>query len=261
LCRELLLAYLFGVTRAFTFLPFVLVGCITAGSTGGDAAALDATPDLTTSPTDASMAPEAALPDLPYVDSGCPMSPPIAPSMVPTTGFLAPVRARFVRATDGDTVHFVIPIRGEITVRMLWVNTEEIHGAETTMFGVATAAWAARVMPTVGEYILVQQASARNPMQPALDSYDRVLALVFADGELWQRRLVREGWTAYYTGFGCAPAPIHESLLYAEAEARAARRGIWAPGHPTNYADVFARWITTRCRPNPFRDQPYCNGP
>ncbi len=44
--------------------------------------------------------------------------------------FLAPVRGRFVRAVDGDTAHFTIPIRGEITVRMLWVNTEESHGAE-----------------------------------------------------------------------------------------------------------------------------------
>ncbi len=244
------------MTRAICFLPLALLGCISAGpsNNGGDASA-DA--DATTPDRPA----VDAAPDLPVVDSGCPAPRPVAPAMVPATGFLAPVRGRFVRAVDGDTAHFVVPIRGEITVRMLWVNTEESHGAETTPFGVATADWATRAMPAVTEYTLVQQADARNPTQPALDPYDRVLALVFADGDLWQKRLIREGWTAYYTDFGCAPAPIHESLLFAEAEARANRRGIWAQGHPTDYAPIFTRWITNRCRPNPFRMQPYCAAP
>lgn len=255
MCGRCLLAYLFGVTRALRFLPLALLGCISAGPSGGGDASLDgdAARDAT--------APEAAAPDRPVVDSGCPSSMPVTPAMVPATGFLAPLRGRFVRAVDGDTAHFVVPIRGEINIRMLWVNTEESSGAETTPFGVATREWAQRTMPTVGEYILVQQADARNPTQPALDPYDRILALVFADGQLWQRRLVQEGWTAYYTDFGCAPTPLHESLLFAEAEARANRRGIWAPGHPTDYAPVFARWITNRCRPNPFRMQPYCAAP
>ena len=41
---------------------------------------------------------------------------------------------------------------------------------------------------------------------------------------------------------------------------RAAGRGIWRAGHPTDYAAVFAQWIPQRnaCRPNPFRNQPYC---
>lgn len=244
------------MTRALRFLPLILLSCISAGPSGGGAdAGLDGDVARDANP------PEAAAPDRPVVDSGCPASMPVTPAMVPATGFLAPLRGRFVRAVDGDTAHFVVPIRGEITVRMLWVNTEESHGAETTPFGVATADWATRAMPAVTEYTLVQQADARNPTQPALDPYDRILALVFADGQLWQRRLVQEGWTAYYTDFGCAPAPLHESLLFAEAEARANRRGIWAPGHPTDYAPVFARWITNRCRPNPFRMQPYCAAP
>ncbi len=263
MCARGILAYLFGVTRAFALLPLALLGCITSGPSGnGNDASVGPDADVAAPPADGPAPPDASpLQDIPFVDSGCPASAPVAPAMVPATGFLAPVRGRFVRAVDGDTAHFTIPIRGEITVRMLWVNTEESHGAETTPFGVATATWASQVMPTVTEYTIVQQADARNPTQPALDPYDRILALVFADGDLWQRRLVRQGWTAYYTDFGCAPAPIHNALLYAEAEARAAGRGIWAPGHPTNYADVFARWISTRCRPNPFRAQPYCAAP
>ena len=94
---------------------------------------------------------------------------------------------------------------------------------------------------------------------PDLDPFDRWLGLVFVDGELFETRLVREGLSAYFTEFGCAPEPLHTALLLAEAEARANRRGIWAPGHPTDYAAVFSRWFgSSRCRPNPFRNQPYC---
>ncbi|MFO0605775.1 MAG: thermonuclease family protein [Polyangiales bacterium] len=251
------------MTRAFALLPLALLGCIGSGPSGnGNDASVSADADATAPPADGPARPDASLlQDIPFVDSGCPASAPVPLSMVPSTGFLAPVRARFVRAVDGDTAHFVVPIRGEIIVRMLWVNTEESHGTETTAFGVATGNWAMQVMPSVAEYTLVPQADSRNPTQPALDPYDRTLALVFADGELWQRRLVREGRTAYYTDFGCAPMPIHNALLYAEAEARAAGRGIWAPGHPTDYAEVFSRWISNRCRPNPFRAQPYCTAP
>lgn len=226
-------------------------------TTGGSSG--DASVDTTTTTDAAPDVPrlEAAV-DVPVIDSGCPAPATVATAAVPTTGFLPAINARFVRAVDGDTAHFVIPIQGEIIVRMLWVNTEESHGTETTVFGVQTGDWAMMAMPMNGPWQLVRQEDPRRPGQPALDPYDRTLALVFSNGTLWQTRLIREGWTAYYTDFGCAPEPIHSSLLFAEAEARANHRGIWAPGHPTDYAEVFSRWITTRCRPNPFRNQPYC---
>jgi endonuclease YncB( thermonuclease family) len=219
----------------------------TLDGSASDASSLDAPRDVNV--------PEIVL------DSGCPAPPRVTTASLPARGFLPAVRARFIRAVDGDTAHFTIPITGEIDVRFLWVNTEESHAADprdNTAFGVATAAWAMSAMPMVTEYYLAFQEDSAHPGQPSLDPYMRRLALVFADGELWQTRLVRDGWSAYYTDFGCAPEPVHASLLYAEAEARANHRGIWAPGHPTNYADVFSRWISNRCRPNPFRGQAYC---
>jgi endonuclease YncB( thermonuclease family) len=239
---------------AFAFLVS-LTACNAINSVPGpvDAAApLDATPDLPRL--------DANVPEV-VADSGCPAPARITPASLPATGFLPPVRVFYRRAVDGDTVRFAIPITGEIDVRMLWVNTEESHAIDprdNTVFGVQTGNWAMAVMPMVAEYQLAFQANPARPGQPMLDMYGRRLALVFADGELWQTRLVRDGWSAYYTDFGCAPAPVHDALLYAEAEARANRRGIWAPMHPTDYAEVFTRWISTRCRPNPFRSQPYC---
>lgn len=199
----------------------------------------------------------------PTVDSGCPAPQPVTPASVPS-GFLPPVSVRYVHAVDGDTAEFSFPVIGETRVRFLWVNTEESHAvpaSENTAFGIMTAATVARYFSGEHAFVAVRQANPRMPMQPNLDPYDRPLSLIFMDGVLFQQRLVREGLSAYYTDFGCAPEPIHSALLFAEAEARANRRGIWAPGHPTNYAEVFSRWIGTgsnACRPNPFRNQPYC---
>jgi micrococcal nuclease len=161
----------------------------------------------------------------------------------------------FVRTVDGDTAHFMVN-GTETVVRFLYVNAEETHGAEATDFGLATVPLVDRMLRSSRLQIAPQRATNGRPMQ---DAFGRTLALVFANDELVQTRIVREGLSAYYTQFGCANAPVHLSLLNAEAEARANRRGIWAPGHPTNYADVFMRWFgRSTCRPNPFLGQPYC---
>ena len=200
----------------------------------------------------------------PTLDSGCPAPQTITPAQVPG-GFLAPSNVRFIRDIDGDTAIFSFAVQGETTVRFEWVNTEESHApnpADNTAFGIATSAIVVRYLSTGGAFVVVRHASPTAPTMPNLDTFGRTLGLVFIDGELFQERLVREGLSAYYTDFGCAPEPIHSALLLAEAEARANHRGIWAPGHPTDYAEVFSRWITggTRaCRPNPFRNQLYCH--
>ncbi|MEZ4408653.1 MAG: thermonuclease family protein [Polyangiales bacterium] len=205
--------------------------------------------------------PAVDVPDVPTVmrpDSGCPAAEVIPAQPLP--GFLAPRTVRLIRSVDGDTAHFTWPIVGDLDVRMLWVNTEESHGAETTAFGTFTAQQVATMLGAAREIILMPRERAGMPGVTDVDTYGRTLALVFVDGELFQTRLVREGWSAYYAQFGCAPEPVHTALLNAEAEARAGMRGVWQPGHPTDYAEVFSRWTPARnaCRPNPYRGQPYC---
>jgi micrococcal nuclease len=190
----------------------------------------------------------------PFVPSGCPAPQTISPS-TQINGFLPAINAEFVRTVDGDTAHFMID-GVETIVRFMFINAEETHGAETTAFGIATVPLVDAMLRSARLQLAPQRGTNG---RPARDSYGRTLALVYANGELVQTRIVREGLSAYYTQFGCAPEPVHSSLLFAEAEARANERGIWAPGHPTNYADVLARWIgSSTCRPNPFRAQPYC---
>ena len=251
-------------TSLFLALSASLVGCgspldsppVPSRDAGFDLGAHDAgSPD----------APDVVVPvdtGPPPVDSGCPAPRAVTPADA-TAGFLAPSTVFYIRDVDGDTAHFRLT-GVDLTVRFLWVNTEESHAqnpADDTAFGVLTGDVVAGYLAAGHEFVLVREASTTNTTMPSLDAYGRTLSLVFVDGTLFQERLVREGYSAYYTEFGCAPEPIHSALLDAEAEARANHRGIWAPGHPTNYQEVFSRWIGSSahaCRPNPYRNQSYC---
>jgi endonuclease YncB( thermonuclease family) len=174
-----------------------------------------------------------------------------------SAGYLAPVKVALKNTIDGDTAFFSFPTRDQST-RFLSVNTEESHGAQTTAFGIQSANTIAGWLAAAGEIFVVLE-EGRVAGQPNEDPFNRWLGFVFVDGELFETRIVREGLSAYYTQFGCAPAPVHQALLAAEAEAYQHQRGIWAPGHPTDYSLVLADWIGNRtCRPNPFRGQPYC---
>lgn len=193
--------------------------------------------------------------DAPLADSGCPAPAKITTAQLPV-GYLAPERVNLNYTVDGDTAHFYFK-SGEHIVRFLYVNTEESSGADATAFGTATKKAMDGWLRAATE-IVVAPRQGKTAGSPDLDPYMRWLGLVFVDGELLQTRIMREGYGAYYSAYGCAPAPLHEAFIHAEAEANANDRGIWAPGHPTDYRKVLADWMgTNRCRPNPF-EGPYC---
>jgi endonuclease YncB( thermonuclease family) len=180
----------------------------------------------------------------------------ITPSDLPP-GFLTPETVTLARGVDGDTAHFIFPSSGEQIARFLFVNTEESYGDMATAFGQMSKEMIIGYLEAATE-IVVAVREDRIAGMPDLDPYDRWLSLIFVDGELFETRIVREGWSAYYTQFGCAPGMVHQALLYAEAEANAAQLGIWEPGHPTDYDAVLTGWIGNQtCRPNPYRE-PYC---
>lgn len=203
-------------------------------------------PDTTVSDT---------LVDAPLADSGCPAPATITVKDIPA-GYLPAERVNLNYTVDGDTAHFYFA-SGDHIVRFLYVNTEESSGAETTAFGTATK----KVMDgwlRAAKEIMVAPRQGKMPGTVDLDPYMRWLALVFVDGELLQTRIIREGYSAYYTVYGCAPAPLHDAFVDAEAEAWANKRGVWEVGHPTDYRKVLADWIgTNKCRPNPYNG-PYC---
>ncbi len=191
-------------------------------------------------------------------DSGCPPSRAIAPGEVPK-GYLPARKVTLARAVDGDTANFNFPDGGgEQTSRFLYVNTEESSGADATDFGVKAKGVVEAYLKAAKEIVVLVREDTAKPGKPDLDPYNRWLSLVFIDGDLFETRLVREGWSPYYTVFGCAPEPLHSVLLHAEAEANASDRGIWASAHPTSYAVTASAWLgRSGCRPNPFL-APYC---
>jgi endonuclease YncB( thermonuclease family) len=193
-----------------------------------------------------------------------PDSPCAAPSKVTTAnippGYLAPVTVTIQHLIDGDSDDFTFPNAAKQGVRMLYINTEESGGDGMTPFGMKTKGIVHGWIRAASKIEIAVRESSPGSGQPDLDPYNRWLSLVFLDGDLLQARIVREGLSAYYTLYGCAPAPIHSALLLGEAEANHADRGVWSGAEQHNdYETVFKQWIGNRtCRPNPFKGQPYC---
>jgi len=199
---------------------------------------------------------ETSVPDA-TLGNACPAPKRLGLADIPT-GYLPPVKVTIADVADGDSGRYSFPSAQNQGVRLLYVNTEESFGAEMTAFGVQTKGIVIQWINEAKEVQIAVRESFKGSKKPDNDPYDRWLSLMFLDGELLQTRLVREGLTAYYTVFGCAPDPIHEALLHAEAEANTNKRGIWGPGPHNDYRVTLEEWIGTRtCRPNPFKG-PYC---
>jgi endonuclease YncB( thermonuclease family) len=181
--------------------------------------------------------------------SACPAPATIGLPDVPA-GFLPPEEVNLAYDVDGDTAHFYFK-SGEQIVRFLFVNTEEVVGAEKTDFGQKSKDAVKAILEGATKIVVVVR-EGKTAGMPDLDPFNRWLGLVFVDGALLETRIVREGWTAYYTKYGCAPPKLHESLLYAEAEAWAAQRGVWEPGHATDYKPILVEWGADKCGANPY---------
>lgn len=129
-----------------------------------------------------------------------------------------PPAAEEIRVTfipDGDTVRCVWRGRDE-WVRLLRVNTPE-RGRP----GWREAREALRHLlerrPVTLEF--------EQPGVPERDRHGRLLAYVLAGGRNCSVEIVRAGWSRFWARYG---AGRHASeLRSAEAEARAARRGLW----------------------------------
>jgi micrococcal nuclease len=107
-------------------------------------------------------------------------------------------RVELAHATDGDTAAFII--NGDVyDTRFLAVNTPETshptYGAEP--WGRAAKEYTAQVLTNADEIIL-----ELDPNSDLYDTYDRLLAWVWVDGELLNYRLVKESyaWVMYLYG-------------------------------------------------------------
>ncbi len=129
-----------------------------------------------------------------------------------------------VKVIDGDTL---VIARGEenIALRLIGLDTPETVDPRKPVqcFGLESSAKAHELLD--GKRVRVEQ----DPSQGVLDKYGRTLAYVYLpDRTLFNKLMIQEGFGHEYTYN--LPYTYQKEFKAAEQEARAAKRGLWAPG-------------------------------
>lgn len=173
---------------------------------------------------------------------------------------------RIGRVVDGDTVY----VDGlDASLRLLGIDAEETFKKEVDRRA-AEADWDGYLRAKRGDHarpvklatplgerakkwgqewfadVDVVRVERDHPAE-VRDRYNRFLAYVVAkkrgEWQVYNVELVRAGLSPYFTKYGYSRR-YHKEFLAAQAEAKAAQRGIWEPGgkHAPDYAEREAWW-------------------
>jgi endonuclease YncB( thermonuclease family) len=138
--------------------------------------------------------------------------------------------ARVVAITDGNTLRAVHEGR-EITVRLRWIDSPETGQR-----------YSSQAKQALGELVGGQVVTVRDF---GSDAHGRRLAdVVLPDGRNVNRELVRLGWAWWFRKYS-----RDVTLGTLEADARAARRGLWADAHPVPPWEWRASQVSDRDAP------------
>ena len=122
--------------------------------------------------------------------------------------------ARVVGITDGDTISTLCGGL-ETKIRLAGIDSPE----ERQPYGKRAKSFTADL--AYGQYVAI--------VEKDKDRYGRIVAdVILPDGRNLNQELVRTGLAWWYARY----APEDETLKALEAEARAARRGLWADSEP-----------------------------
>ncbi len=127
---------------------------------------------------------------------------------------------RVTRVVDGDTVKISPAVDGKDEVRLIGVDTPETKepGCDVQPYGPEASEFATSELQ--GEEVDLEFDEDRE------DRYDRLLAYVHNDGEMFNEMLLEEGYAQIYI---VSPNDKYEDRFEeAQEEAQAAERGIWA---------------------------------
>ena len=129
------------------------------------------------------------------------------------------VRAQVIRVVDGDTIHVLLD-GSDVTIRLIGIDTPEVEGSftERECFGTNASGYTHAALD--GQRVDLEFDVER------LDRYERTLAYVWLDGELFNERIVRDGYAVAAT----FPPNVKYvgDFLAGEREARNAGRGLWS---------------------------------
>lgn len=151
--------------------------------------------------------------------SGCtPLTPPAADAAPAPT-------ATVLRVVDGDTLDVKDDHRGRLRVRVLGIDTPEVHRP-----GWSVGCWGPEAERFASETLTGQRITLiADPTQDATDRYGRTLAYVnMTDGQDFSIEAVRSGMARSYV-YDDKPVSRYPEIRAAEDEARAALRGLWGP--------------------------------
>jgi micrococcal nuclease len=158
--------------------------------------------------------------------AGAPSSGAVVPAAtlsVASASAPAGVVGTVIYIADGDTVHVTDALGSKTKVRVLGIDTPETRnpqlpvqcwGPEATQFATAT--------------LLHQQVTVvADPTQDARDRFGRLLAYLYLpDGSNYSVLAARAGVARAYI-YDNRPVTEHTAIAAAEADARAAGRGLW----------------------------------
>jgi micrococcal nuclease len=132
--------------------------------------------------------------------------------------------ARVVRVVDGDTLVVAGGGAGERYVRLLGIDTPETHRPGTPIeCGGPQATRSMETLAPPGTPVTLE----RDPTQDRIDRYGRTLAYVrLPGGRLAETAQLESGWATVYV-FAGRPVERDPAFRHAQADARAARRGVW----------------------------------
>ncbi len=142
--------------------------------------------------------------------------------------------ATVTRVVDGDTVEVELSNGTTESIRLLGVDTPEVHSENTPdeFEGVPQTAAGRDCLRTHGEHAsaFVEERLAGHEVMLGFDPteqrrgyYGRLLAYVYVDGEQLNARLVAGGWGRVFD----SDLVERDRYLGLEARARSERRGLW----------------------------------
>ena len=144
---------------------------------------------------------------------------------------------QLISVTDGDTLRVLLDGQ-ERSLRVACADTEESRpggSKPATRLGLETTAMAKQhfTLPDGTLAAVTLEFDTDDPLDVCLtkhlDNHGRVLAYVHHNGESYLHKLVREGWSPYFTKYGRS-RPLHNELLEAEASAQADGLRVWDAG-------------------------------
>lgn len=140
------------------------------------------------------------------------------------------------KVVDGDTIKVLLNDKREF-IRMDYVDAEESYSEYSkpvTDMGKAASEMAIKyfILPD-GELAQVDlEFDTDDPVENCLEKYrdhqGRLIAYVKKNGENFNIKLIREGWSPYFIKYGNSRL-YHQEMITAEIEAQANNLGVWHP--------------------------------